>query len=316
MSALSRPEFHSEAAAFAHLEKIVWADGSVCPHCGGVDRITKVKANPAKRIREGLWRCGDCKKQFTVKIGTVFEHMRLPLHKAMQAVYLMTSSKKGISAHQLHRVLEITYKSAWFLAHRIREAMRSGDFAPFGGNGSYVEVDETFIGREPGVEAGKGGYAHKMKVLSLLDRETGQRRSFVVDGVSIADVTPILQANIAREAKLLTDDAGQYRFMHRHFASHDTTPHMKGVYVDPENPAIHTNTIEGSFSIFKRGMRGIYQHCQKHHLHRYLAEFDFRYSNRVALGFNDTDRSNAALAGIVGKRLTYKSADCLEGATA
>lgn len=307
MSALSRPEFHSEEAAFAHLENIVWADGSVCPHCGGLDRITKVKANPAKRIREGLCRCGDCKKQFTVKIGTVFEHMRLPLHKALQALYLMTSSKKGVSAHQLHRVLEITYKSAWFLAHRIREAMRDGDLAPFGVGGGFVEADETFIGREPGMEKGKGGFKHKMKVLSLLDRETGARRSFVVDGVTIGDVTPILRENIAREAKLLTDDAGQYRFMHQHFASHQTTPHMKGVYVDPKDPTIHTNTIEGSFSIFKRGMRGVYQHCQKHHLHRYLAEFDFRYSFRAAQGFNDTDRSLAAIKGIVGKRLTYKS---------
>jgi len=313
MSALSRPEFHSEEAAFAHLEKIIWADGMSCPHCGAVDRLTSVKANAAKRIRIGLHRCGHCKGQFTVKVGTVFEHMRLPLHKAMQAVYLMTSSKKDVSAHQLHRTLEITYKSAWFLAHRIREAMRSGDLAPFGGSGGYVEVDETFIGREPGIEAKKGGYAHKMKVLSLLDRTTGARISFVVDGVTIAHVTPILRENIAAEAKLLTDDAGQYRFMHHHFASHDTTPHMKGVYVDPINPLIHTNNIEGSFSIFKRGMRGIYQHCAKHHLHRYLAEFDFRYTNREATGCNDADRSNAALQGIVGKRLTYKSTGGQEG---
>jgi len=307
MSVLSKPYFHSEEAAVGYLESVIWADGKTCTHCGGLDRITKVKANPAKRIREGLWRCGDCKKQFTVKIGTVFEHMRLPLHKALQAVYLMTSSKKGISAHQLHRVLEITYKSAWFLAHRIREAMRDGALAPFGGNGGIVEVDETFIGQEPGVEKAKGGYKHKMKVLSLLDRTSGQRRSFVVDGVSIADVTPILRENIAREAHLLTDDAGQYRFMSQHFASHNTTPHMKGVYVDRDNPTIHTNTIEGSFSIFKRGMKGIYQHCQKKHLHRYLAEFDFRYTHREATGFNDADRSMQAMKGIVGKRLTYRS---------
>ena len=161
MSALSRPEFHSEPAAFAHLEKSVWADGSECPHCGGMDRITRVKANPAKRIREGLWRCGDCKKQFTSKVDTVFEHMRLPLHKAMQAVYLMTSSKKGISAHQLHRTLEITYKSAWFLAYRIREAMRDGDIIPFGSDGGCVEVDETFIGRLKGVEK-RRAFHHKL----------------------------------------------------------------------------------------------------------------------------------------------------------
>ncbi len=309
MSVLSRPEFHDEAKAFEHLESIVWADGKVCPHCGAVDRLTKVTANPAKRIREGLWRCGHCKGQFTAKIGTVIEHARIPLHKMLQAVYLMTSSKKGISAHQLHRVLEITYKSAWFLAHRIREAMSDSNMAVFGTGGGIVEADETFIGREPGVEPGKGGYKHKMKVLSLLDRTSGARRSFVVDGVTIADVTPILRENIAREAHLLTDDAGQYRFMHNHFASHRTTPHMKGVYVDRDNPEVHTNTIEGSFSIFKRGMRGIYQHCSKKHLHRYLAEFDFRYTNRAALGFNDSDRTQTAIKGIVGKRLSYTAAN-------
>ncbi len=147
MSVLSRPEFHDEAKAFEHLERVVWNGEPVCPHCGGMSRITKVKANVEKRIRLGLWRCGDCKKQFTVKVGTVFEHARIPLNKALQAVYLMTSSKKGISAHQLHRILEVTYKTAWFLAHRIREAMRSGDLAPFGGEGGIVEVDETFIGK-------------------------------------------------------------------------------------------------------------------------------------------------------------------------
>jgi transposase-like protein len=159
MSVLSRPEFHNEEKAFAHVEALIWADGRVCLHCGGLDRITKVKANPAKRIRLGLWRCGDCKKQFTVKVGTVFEHLRLPLHKALQAVYLMTSSKKGVSSHQLHRTLEITYKSAWFLAHRTREAMRSNDPGFFGEGGGAVEVDETYIGREPGIEKPKGGYS-------------------------------------------------------------------------------------------------------------------------------------------------------------
>src|SRR3954470_4792255 len=172
MTVLSRPEFHNEEKAFAHLEALIWADGRVCPHCGGGDRITKVKANPSKRIRLGLWRCGDCKKQFTVKVGTVFEHARLPLHKAMQAVYLMTSSKKGISSHQLHRVLEITYKTAWFLTHRIREAMRSGDLAPFGSGGGYVEADETYIGRDSS-KVVRRGYAHKLAVLGLIDRNTG-----------------------------------------------------------------------------------------------------------------------------------------------
>lgn len=309
MSVLSKPYFHNEEAAFAYLEGIVWAEGKACPHCGAVDRLTAVKANPAKRIRVGLHRCGHCKGQFTVKVGTVFEHMRLPLHKALQAVYLMTSSKKGISAHQLHRVLEITYKSAWFLAHRIREAMRDGDLAPFGSGGGIVEIDETFIGvdrtMKPKGEKKGRGYAHKHKVLSLIDRTTGRQRSMVVDSLKAADLLPILKENIAAEAIVMTDEAGQYKNLSQTFAAHGFTRHSAGQYVDYENPTIHTNTIEGAFSIFKRGMKGVYQHCQKKHLHRYVAEFEFRYNHRVALGCNDQDRSTASLKGIVGKRLTY-----------
>src|SRR5690606_8719568 len=183
MSALSRPEFHSEEAAFAHLERIIWNGTPVCPHCGGVDRITKVKANPAKRMRVGLHRCGDCKRQFTVKIGTVFEHMRLPLHKALQAVYLVTSRKKGVSARQLHRTLEITYKSAWFLLHRIREAMREGgELARFGGHGGVVDVDETSIGREKGAEK-QGAFDHKRDVAALVDRASRKPGTMVLDDV-------------------------------------------------------------------------------------------------------------------------------------
>ena len=304
MSALSRPEFHDEAKAFARLESIVWADGQSCPHCGAMDRLTKVTANPAKRIREGLWRCGHCKGQFTAKIGTVFEHARIPLHKMLQATYLMTASKKGVSAHQLHRVLEITYKSAWFLAHRIREAMRSGDLAPFGSGGGIVEVDETFIGRIKGAPKARA-FHHKMKVLALIDRDTGKARTMVVDAVTAATVMPIVKANVAREAVIMTDESNIYRSVPRHFAAHGTTNHSAGQYVDYEIPAIHSNTVEGYFSIFKRGMKGVYQHCSEAHLHRYLAEFEFRYNNREALGCNDRDRSQAALRGVVGKRLLY-----------
>ncbi|MBF9152758.1 IS1595 family transposase [Novosphingobium jiangmenense] len=304
MSVLSKPYFHSEEAAFAYLESVVWADGTACPHCGGVDRITKVKANPAKRIREGLWRCGDCKKQFTVKVGTVFEHMRLPLHKALQAVYLMTSSKKGISAHQLHRVLEITYKSAWFLAHRIREAMRDGDLSAFGGNGGIVEVDETFIGKLKGVEK-KRAFHHKMKVLALVDRDSGKARTMVIDNVKAETLMPIVIANVSREARIMTDEHSGYRDAGKWFAGHGTTSHGKGEYVNLQDRTIHSNTVEGYFSIFKRGMKGIYQHCGEQHLHRYLAEYEFRYNNREALGCNDKDRAGNALRGIVGKRLTY-----------
>ena len=311
MSVLSRPEFHSEEAAFAHLEKVVWNGEPVCPHCGGVDRITKVKANPEKRIRIGLHRCGQCKLQFTAKVGTVFEHARMPLHKMLQAVYLMTSSKKGVSAHQLHRMLEVTYKTAWFLAHRIREAMRSGDLTPFGSGGGIVEVDETFIGIDrtikPHGEKKGRGYAHKHKVLSLVDRDTGRQRSMVVESLKAADLTPILRANIAAEAVVMTDEASQYRSLGTVFAGHGFTRHGAGQYVDYDNPIIHTNTIEGAFSIFKRGMKGVYQHCAKKHLHRYVAEFEFRYTHRERTGYNDAERSEQALRGIVGKRITYRA---------
>lgn len=307
MSALSRPEFHSEEAAFSHLERLIWGDSPVCPHCGGLDRITKVKANPEKRIRVGLWRCGDCKKQFTVKVGTVFEHMRLPLHKALQAVYLVTSSKKGISAHQLHRTLEITYKSAWFLLHRIREAMRSDEVAPMGGNGGVVEVDETFIGRKKGMPK-KRAFHHKMKVLALVDRESGKARTMVIGDVKAETLMPLVIQNVERESKVMTDEHSGYRDVGKWFAAHGTTSHGKGEYVNLEDRSIHSNTVEGYFSIFKRGMKGVYQHCGEDHLHRYLAEFEFRYNNREKLGCNDTDRAGNALRGIVGKRLTYGGA--------
>ncbi|MDT8758194.1 IS1595 family transposase [Sphingomonas psychrotolerans] len=306
MSVLSKAYFHDEEAAFAYLESKLWPEGPVCVHCGGVERITKVKANPAKRIRAGLWRCGQCKSQFTVKVGTVFEHARMPLHKMLQAVYLMTSSKKGVSAHQLHRMLEVTYKTAWFLAHRIREAMRDGDLSPFGAGGGMVEVDETYIGRKKGADYKGGGGSHKMKVLGLIDRETGRSRAMVIDSTTRAAIEPIVMANLAKEARLMTDEALLYRKIGVNFADHQVVRHYGNEYVRGE---AHTNTVEGYFSIFKRGMRGVYQHCGEQHLHRYVAEFNFRYNFRAANGFNDGDRSEQALKGIVGKRLTYARPD-------
>ena len=317
MSVLSQPHFHNEEAAFAYLEEIVWAAGVTCPHCGvvggkvydlaGVRGKPSVK-NPEGAVRHGLKKCAECRKQFTVKVGTVFEHARMPLHLMLQAVHLMVSSKKGISAHQLSRVLEVQYKSAWFLAHRIREAMRSGDLAPFGGNGGTVEVDETFIGRIKGAPV-KRAFHHKMKVLALVDRETGRARTMVVDNVNAATLVPIVKANIACEAVVMTDEATAYRKLGDHFAGHGFTTHSAGQYVDFVNPTIHTNTVEGYFSIFKRGMKGVYQHCGEQHLHRYLAEFEFRYNHRIANGFDDRQRAREGLAGIVGKRLTYRPAD-------
>jgi transposase-like protein len=304
MSSLSAPYLHDEAKAHEFVESVLWPNGPVCPHCGCTGRITKVKANPEKRIRAGLWRCGDCKKQFTVKVGTVFEDSKIKLHLWVQAIVLMTASKKGISAHQLHRTLEVTYKTAWFMEHRIREAMRSGDLAPFGANGGIVEADETFIGNDPDRPKQKNarGYQHKMKVLALIDRDTGRARSMVIDELNAAALKPILSENIAKEARLVTDEAGYYVPLGKEFADHGWVNHGKGEYGRGE---IHTNTLEGYFSIFKRGMKGVYQHCGKRHLHRYVAEFEFRYNNRVALGVDDGERAKNAISGAAGKRLTY-----------
>ena len=305
MSVLSKPYFHNEPAAFTFVERLIWPDGPHCYHCGAVDRLTAVKANPEKRIRHGLYRCGHCKGQFTVRMGSIFEESKLPMTKWLQAIYLMCSSKKGVSAHQLGRTLEVTYKTAWFLAHRIREAMRSGELAPFGSGGGAVEADETFIGREPGSEVRKAWH-HKCKVLALVDRDTGRVRSMVIDYVNAATVAPILAANIAKEARLMTDEGQHYKTVGHSFADHGIVRHTRDEYVSLDDPTIYTNTIEGYFSIFKRGMKGVYQHASKKHLHRYLAEFDFRYSNRIAVGVDDQARTVIAIEGAVGKRLTYR----------
>ncbi|VTZ25759.1 transposase (fragment) [Methylocella tundrae] len=214
MSALSKPYFHDEAKAFEYLESVLWPGGPVCPHCGSMSG----KHYDLRKTRMGLRKCSDCRKQFTVKVGTVFEQAHIPLNKMLQAVYLMTSSKKGISAHQLHRILEITYKSAWFLAHRIREAMRSGELAPMGGAGGVVEIDETYIGQKEDMPK-RRGYAHKHVILSLVARG-GTVRSFHVDGTTAAHLVPILRANIAKETAVMTDEAGQYTHLSRDFASH------------------------------------------------------------------------------------------------
>jgi transposase-like protein len=304
MSVLDKNYFRSEKAAFRHLEKLLWNEGVICPHCGTVDRSSQLKDVKGKNGKErlGLWKCYACRKQFTVRVGTIFESCHIPLHKCLQAVHLMVSSKKGISAHQLHRILEIQYKSAWFLCHRIREAMRDGSLSPMGGADKFVEVDETAIGRLAGVAKQKG-FAHKNVVLTLVERG-GAARSFHIDGTSIADIAPIVRTNLKRETKLMTDAANQYRALGKEFASHDRVHHEREEYV--RDGYIHTNTVEGYYSIFKRGMKGVYQHCAEKHLHRYLAEFDFRYSNRVALGVDDQNRSEKAIAGVKGKRLYYR----------
>ena len=310
MSALSAHYMHDEAAAFAHIEAMLWPHGPVCPGCGVVGNayeLKRVRSKPSKKHpggkeRHGLKKCKDCGKQFTIRIGTIFEDSHIDLHLWLQAIYLMTSSKKGISSNQLHRTLGITLKSAWFLSHRVREAMRDDGTVDFGTDGGIVEVDETFIGRDKDKPI-KRGYAHKHKVLALVDRNSGKARSMVVEDLKAKTLTPILRENIAKEATVYTDEAGQYRRLGRVFADHDFVTHSAGEYVRGE---VHTNTAEGYFSIFKRGMKGVYQHCSKRHLHRYAAEFEFRYNNREGNGPDDAARAEIALAGVKGKRLMYE----------
>ncbi|WP_035180369.1 IS1595 family transposase [Acidocella facilis] len=298
MSILNAPYFQDEEAAYAKLESVVWPHGPVCPHCGTMERMKRLEG---KATRPGLYKCYACRKQSRVTVGTAFESSHVKLHVWLQAVYLMCASKKGISSNQLARVLGVTVKTGWFMSQRIREAMRSGGLEPLGGLGAVVEADETFIGRKEGAVK-RRGYSHKRAVLSLVERG-GAVRSFHVDGTSTDDVMPILKANIAKETAIMTDEAGQYHKVNQHFACHEFTRHGQGEYVRGD---VHSNTIEGYFSIFKRGMKGVYQHCAERHLHRYLAEFDFRYNNRVKLGFDDNARADNALSGIVGKRLTYR----------
>jgi len=298
MTALTAPHFHDETVAREYLEGIRWPNGPVCPHCGveGSHYALKGKAH-----RPGLWKCKDCRKQFSVTVGTVFERSKIPLTKWLMAAYLLCSSKKGISAHQLHRTLGVTYKTAWFLAHRIREAMITAPTGPMGEGGGTVEADETYIGVRKGAKKGSG-WGHKQKVFALVERG-GNVRSMRISGPMFDGIKEGLK-QVSPDAHLMTDDARLYWKIGKAFASHNTVNHSQGEY---GRGPVHTNTIEGYFSIFKRGMKGIYQHCSEDHLQRYLTEFDFRYNHRSALGVEDGQRVRDALKGIEGKRLTYRA---------
>ena len=298
-SVLSQAFFHDEDAAYVKLESIVWPNGAVCPHCGCTDRMKRMGGTAT---RPGLYKCYACRKQSRVTVGTVFESSHVKLHQWLQAAYLMCSSKKGISSNQLARTLGVTVKTAWFMSHRLREAMTAGTLPPMGGEGAVVEIDETFIGQKREKKENARGYAHKHAVLTLVERGKGSR-SFHVDGTKATDVLPIIKANVAPGTQVMTDEAGQYAHLNKHFAGHDFVRHGAGEY---GRGLIHTNTVEGFYSVFKRGMKGVYQHCKEKHLHRYVAEFDFRYSNRVRLGVDDVQRTESLLHGTCGKRLTYK----------
>lgn len=299
-SALDAKHFHDEEAAYDYLEARLWPNGPVCPRCGQHDRISKMGG---KSTRIGVYKCYQCRKPFRVTVGTVFEASHVPLRLWLQCVHLMASSKKGISSNQLSRTLGVTLKTAWFMSHRVREAMRVLGMEPMGGAGKIVESDETFFGRVEGMPVQRG-VGHKLAVLTLVERG-GSARSFHLDGTRMEDIAPIVRANVARETHLMTDEARHYTAIGKDFAAHDAVRHTAGEYV--RDGYIHSNTVENYYSIFKRGMKGVYQHCKEKHLHRYLAEFDFRYSNRVALGVNDVARADRALKGIVGKRLTYRT---------
>jgi transposase-like protein len=287
------------------LEALLWPGGPVCPHCGCAGKIGKIEG---KSARPGLYYCGDCKKQFTVTVGTIFERSKVPLSKWWMAIHLMASSKKGMSAHQMHRMLGVAYQTAWFMEHRIREAMRDGALTPMGGAGLIVEVDETFIGKRDGFEAKPGWVRHKNTVLTLVERG-GSVRSFHIDEATKENIVPIVNANLDRESHLMTDEARRYEIIGKKFASHGVVDHSRKEYGYTDRKSgvnVNTNTIEGYYSIFKRGMKGVYQHCGEKHLHRYLAEFDFRYSNRVKLGVNDAARAAKVVQGAKGKRLMYR----------
>ena len=311
MTNLTAPRFIDPDAAREHLEALHWPQGPVCPKCGSVDatRLPDQRGKPSKRhpegsVRKGLVQCNGCRQQFTVTVGTVFEDSKVPLNKWLLAVHLLCASKKGVSAHQLHRMLGVTYKTAWFMAHRIREAMIPDESGPMGGDGGIVEADETYIGRVPGES--RMAIHNMNKVVSLVERATGRATSVVVDFVNSGTIGKVLLDNVSRNATLMTDEGRHYRNMGTLYAGHETVNHARGEYVRKGAPEFTTNTIEGFFAIFKRGMKGIYQHCGSQHLQRYLREFDFRYTNRSGVGVNDDVRAELALRGITGKRLTYR----------
>jgi transposase-like protein len=304
-AALSNPIFHNADKAREWLETRLWTDGPICPHCGVVDEATLMKG---ETTRPGLYQCNACREPFTVTVGTLYERSKVPLNIWLHATHLMMASKKGMSALEIGRLLGLSKKTAWFLCHRIRESLRETELAPMGGHGKTVEIDETFVGgleknkhRKQRKHVGTGG-AGKEAVFSLVERG-GRVRSHHVPAVNSKTLGPILREQVNAATRIMSDEGATAKNLARSYENHGTVNHSIGEYVRGD---IHTNTIESYFAILKRGVNGTFHHVSQQHLKRYLAEFDFRYNEREALGVNDEDCMAKSVAGIVGKRLTYR----------
>lgn len=307
MTDLLNPIFNDADKAREHLQKLRWPNGPVCPHCGNVDQ-DKIRELKGKSHRSGLYQCAECREQFTVTVSTVFERSKIPLNKWMLATHLMAASKTGVSAHQLHRMLGVTYKTAWFMAHRIREAM--GDDAPApmgGGEGGQIQADKTYISGSKRAKGYKKGHRHLKQVVALVDPTTGSARPFQVKTATAEDVREILVTNADRSTTLATDESRLYTKVGGEFADHKKIRHAAGKYFSKDG--FTTNNVENYCGILKRGVLGTFLHVSEKHLQMYLKEFDFRYFNRAGNGVNDVERRDLALKGITGKRLTYRRPD-------
>jgi transposase-like protein len=299
-SIFNQPHFQDHDAAREYLESIRWANGVICPHCGVIDKFYKLLGDAH---RPGLYKCAECRKQFSVTVGTVFEDSKIKLHIWLQACHLMSASKKGVSSKQLERMLGVSYKTAWFMSHRIREAMNIKPEGQMGGDGGPVEVDETYWGNKGKQAPGARGGHHAMKVVSLVERD-GEKRSFVVPNVNAKTLRPILNAQIAKKTRLMTDEARWYKGPGKDFASHESVNHNVKEYARGD---VTTNTVESSFSLLKRGLIGTFHSVSEQHLQRYATEFDFRWNYRIKTGYDDVQRQQMILMNIAGKRLTYRA---------
>ena len=304
MTDLTNPIYNNEDAARAHLEAIRWPDGPICPHCGVIGNATKLEG---ESTRPGVYKCKEraCRKPFSVTVGTVFERSHIPLHKWLLATHLLSRSKKGMSAHQLWRMLGFgSYRTAWFMAHRIREGMRDMTPGPLGGENKTVEIDETYVGGKAANRKGK--VPSKEAVVALVERD-GKVRSFHVANVTAKTLKPVIKEHVHRASYIMTDESPVYPALTREHAGHGTVNHSAEEYVRAY--FWHTHTVESYFSILKRGINGVYHHVSPAQLHRYCAEFDFRNNNRIALGVDDNERTTEALKGIGGKHITYRQPD-------